>query len=110
MTEAVATHQAHDHEHFGTVHTRLILTFIGGVLVLNAYVAGYLLFPEDPIVGEISGFLGALILAAPIVIGGLQEMKRGRMHMSVLVAIAVVAAFALGDYKEAGIVAFFMLL
>jgi Cd2+/Zn2+-exporting ATPase len=86
------------------------LTFIGGVLVLNAYVAGYLLFPQDPIVGEISGFLGALILAAPIVIGGLQEMKRGRMHMSVLVAIAVVAAFALGDYKEAGIVAFFMLL
>ena len=112
MAEAVMVKQPHEHEHehVGSIQTRLILTFIGGVLVLNAYLAKYLLFRDDPIISDISGFVGAVMLAAPIVIGGLQEMRRGRMHMSVLVAMAVVAAFALGDFKEAGIVAFFMLL
>ncbi len=109
MAEARVEH-IHDHEHFGTIQTRLIITFIGGVLILNAYLAKGIFFPDDPIIEGISGLLGGLILATPIVLGGLQEMRRGRMHMSVLVAIAVVAAFALEDYKEAGIVAFFMLL
>ncbi len=118
--------QLHDHEHIGSIHTRLIITFIGGVLVLNAYLADYILFREDPIVGGLSALIGALILATPIVIGAFRELKEGSMHMDVLVAIAVIAAFALGgagqttdvggqmfedaDYKVAGIVAFFMLL
>ena len=104
------TEHIHDHEHFGTIRTRLIITFIGGVLILNAYLAKHVFFPDDPIIEGISGLLGGLILATPIVLGGMQEMRRGRMHMSVLVAIAVVAAFVLENYKEAGIVAFFMLL
>jgi len=105
-----------DHEHVGTIQTRLIVTFIGGVLILNAYVAEYILFPDDPVVGSISALIGALILATPIVIGAFGEMKRGRMHMSVLVALAVLGAFALpettgaGGYKVAGIIAFFMLM
>ncbi len=98
------------HEHFGSIQTRLVITLIGFLLVLNAYLAKYLLFRQDPIISDISGAAGAIILAVPILIGALQEMAKGRMHMSVLVAIAVVAAFALGDYREAGIVAFFMLL
>lgn len=111
MSEAVAAEHVHEHEHehFGSVQSWLVFTFIGGVLVLNAYLADLVFFPDDPIVGGISGLVGGLILATPIVLGGLQEMKRGRMHMSVLVALAVVGAFALGDYKEAGIVAFLML-
>jgi Cd2+/Zn2+-exporting ATPase len=108
VAEATTQH-IHDHEHFGSIQTRLIITFVGGVLVLNAYLAKYLLFRDDPIIGGISGLVGALILATPIMLGGLQEMRRGRMHMSVLVAIAVFAAFALEDYEEAGIVAFLML-
>ena len=120
---------AHDHEHFGTVSTRLIITFVGGVLILNAYLADYFLFPGRMAVGAWSAVIGAIILGAPIVITGFKEMTRGRMHMSVLVAIAVLAAFTLGGrgedsappkegvkqkqaggFKEAGIVAFFMLL
>jgi len=106
-----------EHEHFGTIHMRLIITFIGGVLVLNAYLADYVLFPDDPVIGGISGLIGALILATPIVIGAFQELSHASMHMDVLVAIAVIAAFSLGgaggegaDYKVAGIVSFFMLL
>ncbi len=119
-----------EHEHFGTIHLRLVITFIGGVLVLNAYLADYVLFPNDPFIGGISALIGALILATPIVIGAFQELSHGSMHMDVLVAIAVIAAFSLGstghqapheaggivsqfaggDYKVAGIVSFFMLL
>ncbi len=109
MAEAVVEHGV-EHEHFGAIHTRLIITFVGGVLILNAYLAEYVLFRHDPVIGVISALIGAVILATPIVIGGMQEMRRGRMHMSVLVAIAVLAGFALKDYKVPGIVAFFMLL
>ncbi|MFW6188943.1 MAG: heavy metal translocating P-type ATPase [Planctomycetota bacterium] len=110
----------HEHEHVGSVQTRLIITFIGGVLVANAYLADYVLFPDDEVIGGISALLGALILATPIVIGAVKEMKHGSLHMDVLVAIAVISAFALsgyevggreiGGYKVGGIVAFFMLL
>jgi len=112
VAEITAEHAAEhaDHEHFGSVQMRLIVTFIGFVMIVNAYLAEYLLFPDEPAIGGISALIGALILVTPIVLGGLQEMKRGRMHMSVLVALAVIAAFALKGYKVAGIVAFFMLL
>jgi len=104
-----ALQSAHEHEHVGTIQTRLVITFIGGALVINAYLAN-LLFPNDPIISGVSGLVGALILAGPILLGGMHEMRRGRMHMSVLVAIAVLASFALGNYSEAGIIAFFMML
>jgi Cd2+/Zn2+-exporting ATPase len=120
------SHAHHDHEHFGTVHTRLIVTFIGGVLIVNAYLADYILFTQEQlkVIGGISALLGALILATPIVIGAWKEFVRGRLHMNVLVAIAVIAAISLagktgagadgsateGGYHVAGIIAFFMLL
>ena len=116
-----------EHQHFGSIHAKLIITFIGGVLVLNAYLADYVLFKQDPVIGGISALIGALILATPIIIGAFRELSHGSMHMDVLVAIAVIAAFSLGgtghqpepghltagiggDYKVAGIVSFFMLL
>ncbi|MGD2174732.1 MAG: HAD-IC family P-type ATPase, partial [Candidatus Brocadiaceae bacterium] len=99
-----------DHEHVGSIQARLIITFIGGVVVLNAYLADYLFFPDKEAIGAISALIGAVLLATPIVAGAFQEIRRGRMHMTVLVAVAVIAAFAIEDYKVAGIVAFFMLL
>lgn len=105
-----ATVLQHEHEHFGSVHARLIVTFVGGVLILNAYLLGYFLAPDQEEIAAISAMIGALILGTPILIGGFQEMRQGRMHMSALVAIAVLAAFVLADYRVAGIVAFFMLL
>ncbi len=112
-----------EHSHVGSVQTQLIVTFIGGVIVLNAYIADYFLF-EKSAIADISALIGALILATPIILGAIREVRRGRMHMTVLVAVAVIAAFALGStgeaaageaaeaggYKVAGIVAFFMML
>ncbi|MFO8006621.1 MAG: cation-translocating P-type ATPase, partial [Candidatus Brocadiia bacterium] len=116
-TAQLEAHHGFEHEHVGSIQSRLIVTFIGGVIVANAYLADYLLFPDKPAIGAISAFIGAVILATPIVLSALHEVRRGRMHMTVLVAVAVVAAFALGDpemkmggYKVAGVIAFFMLL
>ncbi len=101
----------------GSIQSRLIVTFVGGVIVANAYLADGILFRDKPAIGAISAFIGAIILATPIILSALHEVRRGRMHMTVLVAVAVVAAFALGDpemkmggYKVAGVIAFFMLL
>ena len=107
--ETAVHHEDQEHGHVGSVQTRLIATFVGGVFILNAYLADWLIAGTET-VGTFSAAIGAVILCTPIVIGGLKEMRRGRMHMSVLVMIAVLAAFALSSYRVAGIVAFFMLL
>ncbi len=108
---------AMSHEHVGSVHLRLVLTFLGGVMILNAYLAEHVLFPDDPVISGISALIGVIILATPIIIAAIHEIAQGRMHMSVLVAIAIVASCVLEDpqtgdvdYKVGGIVAFFMLL
>jgi len=113
----------HEHEHFGGLQARLVITLIGGVLILNAYLADKIFFRGQEEVGAISALLGALVLGVPIMVSGFKEMSRGRMHMSTLVAIAILAAIVLGakgvttiageqvpGYRVAGIVAFFMLL
>lgn len=111
----------HGHAHFGGLHSRLILTFVGGVLLLNSLLADKWLFPGQEEIGGFSAMLGALVLGLPIVLGALKELSHGRTHMNVLVALAVLAAFVLaepdvggntgsGGYRVAGMVAFFMLM
>src|SRR5207247_6239606 len=68
------------------------------------------LFDQGHTVASASAFLGAIILGYPIVVTALKDLKRGFLSINELVAIAVLAAFASGDYKTAGIVAFFMLM
>ena len=57
-----------------------------------------------------SALVGAIILGYPIVLTALKDLRRGVLSINELVAIAVLAAFASGDYKTAGVVAFFMLM
>jgi len=95
----------HDHEH-SVVH--LWQAVVGVVLVLNAYVVDWL-FTQGSGVASASACLGAIILTYPIVITAIKDLRVGRLSINELVAIAVLAAFASGNYKTAGIVAFFML-
>jgi Cd2+/Zn2+-exporting ATPase len=95
----------HDHEH-SVVH--LWQTITGVVFVLNAYVVDWL-FQQGSTVASASAFIGAIILGYPIVVTAIKDLRRGRLSINELVAIAVLAAFASEDYKTAGIVAFFML-
>jgi Cd2+/Zn2+-exporting ATPase len=96
----------HDHEH-SVVH--LWQTILGVVFVLNAYIVDWL-FEEGGTAASASAFIGAIILGYPIVVTAIKDLRVGRLSINELVAIAVLAAFASGNYKIAGVVAFFMLI
>jgi Cd2+/Zn2+-exporting ATPase len=95
----------HDHEH-SVVH--LWQAVLGVVCVLNAFVIDWL-FEAGSTLASASAMIGALILIYPIVVTAVKDLRVGRLSINELVAIAVLAAFASGDYKTAGVVAFFML-
>ena len=95
----------HDHEH-SVVH--LWQAVLGVVFVLNAFIVDWL-FAQGDTVASASAFIGAIILGYPIVVTAIKDLRVGRLSINELVAIAVLAAFASGNYKVAGVVAFFML-
>src|SRR5688572_5854559 len=95
-----------DHEH---APVRLWQTLVGVLFVLNAFIVGWT-FKQGQTVASASAFIGAIILGYPIIITAIKDLKRGFLSINELVAIAVLAAFASGDYKTAGVVAFFMLM
>src|SRR6266436_3844832 len=96
----------HDHEH---APVRLWQTLVGVVFVLNAFLVDWL-FERGQTVASASALIGAIILGYPIVLTASKDLLRGVLSINELVAIAVLAAFASGDYKTAGVVAFFMLM
>ncbi len=96
----------HDHEH---APHHLWQTLIGVVFVINAFLVDWL-FEQGSTIASISALIGAIILGYPIVVTAVKDLKVGRLSINELVAIAVLAAFASGEYKTAGVVAFFMLM
>jgi Cd2+/Zn2+-exporting ATPase len=111
-------HAGHDHDHgnedcssCGHEHapTHLKQTILGVIFVLNAYVVDAF-FDQGHTVASASAMIGAIILGYPIVMTSVKDLRRGMLSINELVGIAVVAAFASGDYKTAGVVAFFMLM
>jgi len=102
----------------GRATTRLIATLLGGVLVLSSFVAQWV-FSESTALhgGDLSNFyrdvlaaVGGLLLAIPLWAHAFKCLLSGHMHMDELVAVAILAAFAIGEYQTAGVVAFFLLL
>jgi len=106
---------SHAHEHQAAccdheVAPRLFLWIcIGTAFVVNAYLADWLYKLNAP-VGDVSAAIGAIILMLPILRTALRDLRRGEVRMNELVAIAVLAAFVQGDFRTAGVVAFFMLI
>src|SRR5436309_2061145 len=96
----------HEHEH---TPIRLKQTMLGLLFVINAFIVDWLL-DQASIVASGSAMIGAILLGYPIVWTSLKDLKRGIISINELVAIAVLASFASGDYKTAGVVAFFMLM
>jgi Cd2+/Zn2+-exporting ATPase len=113
---------AHDHlslqAETGRATVRLIATLLGGVLVLSSFVAQWVFKDNTALYGETGAnfyrdslaAVGALLLAIPLWIHAFQCLCSGRMHMDELVALAILAAFAIHEYQTAGVVAFFLLL
>ncbi len=83
--------------------------FLGSAFVLNGYIADAL-YPANRPAGDVSAAIGALLLAAPIFRTAIRDLLRAQLRMNELVALAVLAALVSGDFKTAGLVAFFMLI
>src|ERR1043166_3580788 len=96
----------HEHEH---TPVRLKQTLLGLLFVINAFVVDWLL-DQSSMVASASAMIGAILLGYPIVWTSVKDLKRGIVSINELVGIAVLASFASGDYKTAGVVAFFMLM
>ena len=117
VTSLLSQHE-HDHDHGGAdcsvcghdhAPVRLWQTLIGVVFVLNAYVVDWL-FQSAERVSSGSALLGAVILGYPIVVTSVKDLWKGILSINELVGIAIIASFASGEYKTAGVVAFFMLM
>jgi Cd2+/Zn2+-exporting ATPase len=89
-----------------TVARRLALAFAGGALVLVGVVAkasGV----YAPALADSAAAIGALALAAPIVLRAARNVRDGTLDLDELIALAIIAAFAFEDHVTAGAVAFF---
>ncbi len=101
-------HHGHDHDH-GHAKISLGVAVIGSILIICSGLVK-IVYDNAEFLSDASAFVGAVILAAPIVITAIKDLMKGRVHIDVLVGIALLAAFVIGEYQEAGIIAFFMLL
>jgi Cd2+/Zn2+-exporting ATPase len=107
--------RSHAHQHDGAccdheVAPRLFLWIcLGAAFVFNSYLADWI-YPGNSPVGDVSAAIGAIILVSPILRTAWRDLRRGEIRMNELVALAVLAAFAQGDFRTAGVIAFFMLI
>ncbi len=88
---------------------RVAFALLGGMLCANSFLLDWLL-PEQEFSAMFSAFLGAVVLALPIVATAVKDLLNGKVYMNELVALAILAALASGDFQTAGIIAFFLLL
>lgn len=109
MMEAELYHPVHVHEEESQLVRRFFITLTGGILIFNAFISS-LLFPESPLVSELTALAGALLLGLPMIIKSFKGFFTGRLELTELASIAVLACIALGDYRTAGVVAFILIL
>ncbi|MCX5662815.1 MAG: cation-translocating P-type ATPase [Planctomycetota bacterium] len=99
----------------GRVSLEILATLLGGTLLICSVAADWIYGAgpsefEANFPATLLAFVAALLLGAPLVWVSLKELAEGHMHMNELVALAVLAAFAIGQYTEAAAIAFFMII
>jgi Cd2+/Zn2+-exporting ATPase len=101
----------HDHGGLDHSHTNVKLwqTLLGAVFIANSFVIDWV-FDRADTVRDLSALIGAVILGTPILIVAFKDLRLGRLSINELVALGVLASAATGDFRTAGLVAFFMLL
>ena len=85
---------------------QLFIALLGGVLLLVGWLAKMLGFSEQ--VANIPAIVGSLIVLVPLMRGAVAEMREGRPSSDSLATLAVLAAFAVGNFLAAGFLAFFL--
>lgn len=97
-------HAAHGHG-----AARLLLwVLLGSAFVVAGYIVPWM-DPANAMAGDVAAAVGALMLAAPILWNAVRDLWAGHVHMDELVALAVLASMAQGDFRTAGVISFFML-
>ncbi len=138
IQDAELKRQSHDHFHdhahgkaaaqAGYAHFWLFLTLMGGLLVTTSFwVQWFSPITETQVIDAqgvtqihkeylyqfhmdaVAG-IGALFLGIRIIWHAMGNLIRGHQHMDELVALAIVAAFAIQEYRAAGLIAFFLLI
>ena len=84
-----------------------LITLISGVLVAAAYVSHYLLHQEPA--AEILILAASVIGVLPIALQAFQALRVKVVSIDVLVTIAVIGAFIIGNYEESAVVTFLFL-
>ena len=96
----------------GTGHERSMgkvsIAVIGGFFIINSYLLEWLL-PNQTFAAMFSAIIGATTLACPIIFTAIKDLVKGQVYMNELVALAILAAMAGGDFQTAGLIAFFLL-
>lgn len=92
----------------GQVSLQIVATLVGGTLLVCSFAANWLF--DSEFYPTTLGLVAALLLAAPVVWMAVKDLIQGHTHMTELVALAVLAAFAIGQYQEAAAIAFFMII
>ena len=89
---------------------------LGGMLTANSFILSYFL-PGQTFAATFSALFGAFVLAMPIIYTAIKDLFSGKVYMNELVALAILAALAGGNYQtagghfqNAGVIAFFLLL
>ncbi len=87
---------------------KIIATLLGGTMLICALAAKFIFHSE--VHSSLLGAIAALLLGTPLVLSAAKDLLAGETHFDELIALAVLAAFAKGDYLEAGTVAFFTII
>ena len=89
---------------------------LGGMLTANSFILSYFL-PGQTFAATFSALTGAFVLAMPIIYTAVKDLFSGKVYMNELVALAILAALAGGNYQtagghfqNAGVIAFFLLI
>lgn len=91
------------------VGPNLTLALVGLIGIVNAYVLAWI-WPKGAEISALSALGGALLLGFPLLASSFASLRRGEVGINELVSLAFLASFGGGDYRTAGLVAFFMLL
>lgn len=115
-------HASHDHDHgsgdsymtacsHGEAQSEwfIVLALVGGILVLISFL-GEKMSLADPLVVEFPAIVGTILLSWRLFGSAIRELRRLRPSSATLVAIAIMAALANGNYIVAGGLAFILLI
>ncbi|MCE9592459.1 MAG: cation-translocating P-type ATPase [Planctomycetes bacterium] len=92
----------------GRVSFQILATLVGGVLLVCSLVAEFSF--DNPDYATALAMLSAVLLGVPLVWVAIKDLYEGHTHMNELVALAVLASFAIGKYQESAAIAFFMII